>query len=134
VEATRWSGGPCPGCPGTGRLHILAREPDARLLFHCPGCGLAFTHAAAGEEPEYGRSLAGIAPAGSRPATEEEIRAAGLMEWARPIAPEAPARKIPPLRQTRIADIGKKKTSGGGWALLVLVKITLLVLWKLLKD
>ena len=91
-----WSGGPCPSCPGTGALLILRRAFDARLLFHCPRCGLAFTHEETGKEPEYAKSLEDLAPGGTRPATESEIRGAELWEHATPWTDPAPAPPPPP--------------------------------------
>ena len=141
-----FAGGPCPACPGKGALLILRREPDARLLFHCPSCGLAFTHEPAGREPEYGKSLAAVAPRGSRPATEPEIRAAGLWEHARPWAPPppppkvdpakaflrdapvAPRKPLPALRPSSPSGSAAAKTLGGGALLFLIFKLIAMAL------
>lgn len=130
--AARWSGGPCPSCPGTGALLILRRAADGKILFHCRRCGLSFTHEAEGAEPESGRSLEAVAPGGARPATFKEIAAAGLSEHARLLpgdSPSPPRKPVPVLRSSvKSESSGTAKAIGGVGGALLLLKILFIVL------
>jgi hypothetical protein len=136
------SGGPCPGCEGRGALLILRRIVDGTLLFHCPTCGLSFTHVPPGAEPESARSLEGVAPGGAGPATEAEIRRAGLARYARPwtggahgSAPAAAGPEPAPLPELRPArevpnppKEGKPGCLGGAFGVLIVLKILAILL------
>ena len=139
-----YSCGPCPGCGGGGALLLLRRRDDGALFFHCPGCGLTFTHVEEGEEPEAGRSLAAVAPRGSEPATMEEARKAGLASWAipwtggthrapvRPAKPPAKPRR-PKTRALRPRE-SKPEKKTPIWPIVVAVFLVIRLLLKIFRD
>ncbi|MCK6479264.1 MAG: hypothetical protein L6R43_03675 [Planctomycetes bacterium] len=147
-RSTVHSGGPCPRCEGEGALLILRRRSDGRLLLHCPGCGLSFTHEEPGVDPEAAESLAAIAPAGADAATLGEIARADLGPHATPFfegaledllrgkpapargpqpapPPRRPARKAPVPAPRKEEESGVLALLGGVGGLLLIIKIAL---------
>ncbi len=133
-----FSGGPCPGCEGRGALLILRRAADGILLFHCPTCGLTFTHVPPGAIPESGRSLEEVAPGGAEPATKAEFRRAGLDRyailwrggphgWIPPEEPPPP-KPLPVLHSAKPKAEGKSGLLGGAIGIFVVIKILALLL------